>query len=228
MLNWLLGKSGLADSKKAAAPPAKADDRRSVAASTGPVADKPTLVIVNTPTSRPRLDSTELQTLADLPDFQPLLRSSLSPGDHDAVASLDAQSAFALAQRYESHMRQCADAVSFDQNALCVRIKEIDFAIKVLSDRMSERQKLMAKYAEQMQKTQDLSRSLNKLSMSLRQTVSLMDSLNDLLPPQDRLEKLELSPRLPQTPVATSNLAEAGAEAAEASAAVSESLPATT
>ena len=69
----------------------------------------------------------ELEKLANIPVFLPLLKGSLNiPNvtDGESLDKLDTRQVLLLCIRYEEHLKQCAEAVAFDQNALCVRIKE--------------------------------------------------------------------------------------------------------
>ena len=82
-------------------------------------------------------EDTELTRLDEIPVFLPLLRGSLTlPGglqlptqqilqQPEIIEKLDVRHLQNLVSRYQEHLRQCAEAVSFDQNALCVRIKEV-------------------------------------------------------------------------------------------------------
>jgi len=71
----------------------------------------------------------ELTKLNSIPVFYPIMRGSLnvptSSRDLDVLDKLDHEQILMLCLRYQEHLRQLADAVSFDQNALCVRIKEV-------------------------------------------------------------------------------------------------------
>jgi len=68
-----------------------------------------------------------------IPGFLPLLRDrGAGPvvgvgGGQNLVglSQLDARHVLGLCLRYQDHLRQCAEAVAFDQNALSVRIKEV-------------------------------------------------------------------------------------------------------
>lgn len=51
-----------------------------------------------------------------------------------------------------------------------------------------ERQKKYAKYAEKLQKVHELSHYLNKCHMLLNQTLESMETLNNMLDIEDRLE----------------------------------------
>ena len=85
------------------------------------------VVVAEGQPSGPVIDS-DIQRLSSVPTFAPLLRGTLSLSD-DAVPSrptqLDARHVLGLCSRYQDHLHQCAEAVAFDQNALCVRIKEV-------------------------------------------------------------------------------------------------------
>ena len=85
------------------------------------------VVVAEGQPSRPAVDA-DVRRLSAVPAFTPLLHGTVSLSD-DTVSSrppqLDARHVLALCTRYQDHLHQCAEAVAFDQNALCVHIKEV-------------------------------------------------------------------------------------------------------
>ena len=84
------------------------------------------VVVTDGAPSLPTVDTAELRLNA-IPPFAPLLNGSVVPSATavSQLTLLDMQHVFALCARYQDHLRQCAEAVAFDQNALCVRVKEV-------------------------------------------------------------------------------------------------------
>lgn len=129
--------------------------------------------------------------LQTIPTFLPIMRGALNiptMRDPDVLDKLDHRGILELCVRYQDHLRQCAEVVSTEQNALATRIREIDFAIATLTSMLTERQKKYAKYAEKLSKVQEISTTLTRCHMTLKQTIDSMETLNDLLPAGDQLE----------------------------------------
>jgi len=134
----------------------------------------------------------ELTKLNTIPMFYPILRGSVntptSGREWDMLDKLDHRQVLLLCMRYQEHLRQLAEAVAFDQNALCIRIKEIDHTIHVLLNAMTERQKKYSKYVEQFGRVTETLTTLKKIHNSMEDIVPKMDMLNRLLPESEQLE----------------------------------------
>ena len=81
----------------------------------------------NVPEKDPDPELTKLNTI---PVFYPIMRGSLniptSSRDLDLLDKMNHEQLLYLCVRYQEHLKQLAESVTFDQNALCVRIKEVN------------------------------------------------------------------------------------------------------
>jgi len=146
-------------------------------------------------------DDPNLMRIREVPLCHPLLKGPASLSNEkssksrqapppDATVRLKYKEALTMGVRYQEHLRRCADAVAFDQNSLCTRVKEIDFAVNTLMAMLTERQKKYAKLAEQVSKTSDILQSVRSIRTTVDGLIPLMNDINSELPEHLRLEEL--------------------------------------
>lgn len=88
----------------------------------------------------------------------------------------------------QCHYNLCATKIAQDQNVINIKIKDLDQDIGKLLGKMTERQKQCAAYAEAFSRVRQISQQLSRCNTLLNQNIELMDSLNNILEVEDRLE----------------------------------------
>ncbi|CAL1674188.1 unnamed protein product [Lasius platythorax] len=148
------------------------------------------IVVVKPAQADPTADKDpDLVKLQSIPMFLPIMRGTLNlpPGvrDPEVLERLDPVGLFNLCARYQHHLNTNAQTIAAEQVALCTNV-EVEFA-KALNLAV-DRQKKFAKFAEQLNKVHELSRQLTRCHSLLNQTLESFETLNNLLPIEDRLE----------------------------------------
>lgn len=163
----------------------------------GPRTAHNTMVMVNADPlalgATPNLkDDEDLARLARIPSFLPIMRASLSGNaqvkDPDILERLDYRGLLSLCLRYENHLRFCGATVSTEQAELNKRLRDIDRDVAEVAVRMEERHRRLAKYSEKLSRVRDMSKCLSKCHILLNENIEQMEVLNNMLPPDDRLE----------------------------------------
>lgn len=88
----------------------------------------------------------------------------------------------------QSHYNLCATKIAQDQSVINTKIKDADQDINKLLTKMTERQKQCAAYAEAFSRVRQISQQLSRCNTLLNQNIELMESLNNTLDVEDRLE----------------------------------------
>lgn len=88
----------------------------------------------------------------------------------------------------QSHYNLCATKIAQDQTVINTKIKTADQDIGKLFTKMTERQKQCAAYAEAFSRVRQISQQLSRCNTLLNQNIELMESLNNKLDVEDRLE----------------------------------------
>ncbi|XP_018376518.1 PREDICTED: loss of heterozygosity 12 chromosomal region 1 protein homolog [Trachymyrmex cornetzi] len=131
----------------------------------------------------------DIVKLQSIPMFLPIMRGTLNlpPGvrDPEVLERLDPVGLFNLCARYQHHLNTNAQIIAAEQVTVCASM-ETEFG-KVLNLAV-DRQKKFAKFTEQINKVHELSRQLTRCHSLLNQTLESLETLNNLLPIEERLE----------------------------------------
>ena len=150
------------------------------------------IVVVKPAATGPNLDrDPDIMRLQSIPMFLPIMRATLNlpaARDPEVLERLDPAPLHKLCVKYQTHLTACANFVATEQNQLTQKVRETDNEIGKIISAATDKQKKFAKYAEKLAKVQELSHQLNRCHMLLNQTLESMETLNNYLDIEDRLE----------------------------------------
>ena len=159
------------------------------------------IMVVNAPSESckgaAKSEDEDIRNLSRLPFYYPLLRGTVNvtaARELEFFDKFDLRPCLLMCSRYENHLRQCADAVSFDQNMLSSRVQEVDAHSAVVLRRVNERFKRLSHEAVQLRKVEEMNANLKRIDANLKRLVPTMERLNNMLPEDERLEKFSLEP----------------------------------
>ncbi|XP_026469588.1 BLOC-1-related complex subunit 5-like [Ctenocephalides felis] len=133
----------------------------------------------------------DIQRLQSIPMFLPVMRGTLNLPSHrdpEVLERLQPAPLRALCLKMQAHYATRANDVATEQNNIVQKIKETDADINRLMAGLTDNQKRYAKYAEKLSKVHDVSHQVKKCHMLLSQTLESLNTLNNCLPLEDRLE----------------------------------------
>ncbi|CAH1119684.1 unnamed protein product [Phaedon cochleariae] len=133
----------------------------------------------------------EIIRLQSIPMFLPIMRATLNlpaARDPEVLERLDPSPFKNLCLKYQRHLTAAANLVAKEQNQLSHKIREVDAETSKMVLVATDKQRKFAKYAEKLSKVIELSHQLNRCHMLLNQTLESMETLNNYLDINDRLE----------------------------------------
>lgn len=129
--------------------------------------------------------------LEKIPMFLPIMRATLNlpaARDPEVLERLDPTPFRNLCLRYQHHLTAASNLIATEQNHLTQKIREQDNDIIKITNTMYEKQKKYSKCVEKLSKVHELSHQLTRCHMLLNQTLESMETLNNYLDIEDRLE----------------------------------------
>ena len=141
-----------------------------------------------------RNEDEDLRKLNSLPQSLPLLRGQGNSSTPIVLENFDVRPLLEMCLRFESHQRQCSEAVTFDQDMLATRIKETDTYCSVVLRKYMERYKRLSHTAFQVKKVEEMKTTLKRIDASFKLLVPMMERLNNVLPEDERLEVFTIEP----------------------------------
>ena len=121
----------------------------------------------------------------------PIIRGSLKipwTKDQEISQKLDPVPLVRVGLLYEERVRKQGEFVATEQQLLAKRMHDLDNDVATVLTSVTNRQKKFTKYLEKLNKVNELSHSLSKCHCILNEALEAIELLNNLLPPDIRLE----------------------------------------
>ncbi|EPB69030.1 hypothetical protein ANCCEY_11878 [Ancylostoma ceylanicum] len=143
----------------------------------------------------------------EIPRFLPIYRHAIGKKDlspNEYQQRMSSRPLFRMATRFQQHLRICAKAVSTDQSQIISSIKAVEASTAAMTTALIERKRASDNFVAELQGLDKLRDDVLHIQLMLEELVPMVETLNELLVPSDRLPPLSLSRILERTPVSTS------------------------
>ncbi|RCN34042.1 hypothetical protein ANCCAN_20112, partial [Ancylostoma caninum] len=143
----------------------------------------------------------------EIPRFLPIYRHAIGKKDlspNEYQQRMSSRPLFRMANRFQQHLRICAKAVSTDQSQIISAVKAVEASTAAITTALIERKKASDIFVAELQGLDKLRDDVLHIQLMLEELVPMVETLNELLVPSDRLPPLSLSRILERTPVSTS------------------------
>uniref|UniRef100_A0A915ALJ0 BLOC-1-related complex subunit 5 n=1 Tax=Parascaris univalens TaxID=6257 RepID=A0A915ALJ0_PARUN len=153
-------------------------------------------------------DDEIVKRFKEIPKFYPVLRSALNQASlrdpPDITMKIGPRPILRFAYRLQDHLAQCALAVATEQDALTAVIRNVEYALSSITGKVTERKKRFDRLAGELQRARELQTQIINVRFLLQDLVPCVETLNEILPVEERLPSLNLGRVLERTPVVSS------------------------
>ncbi|PIO63928.1 hypothetical protein TELCIR_14458 [Teladorsagia circumcincta] len=109
-----------------------------------------------------------------------------------------------MATRFQQHLKLCATTIATDQNQINQAVRSVDASTVALANRLAERKKATDNFITHLQELDKLRDDVVHIQLLFEHLVPMIETINEILVPSERLPPLSLSRVLNRTPVSTS------------------------
>ena len=139
-----------------------------------------------------------LQRLEEIPLTFPVIRTSVNRVGYRDLGSFDKlehRHALLMCLRYQRHLRECAEAVACDQNALTSRLKDLEMISAAAVHDVGRMQSHVTRMSGQLQRdVLQIQRAVETVESRIQQCVPMLRRLNNVLAEEERLEEFRMLP----------------------------------
>ncbi|VDK49904.1 unnamed protein product [Anisakis simplex] len=153
-------------------------------------------------------DDQILKRFVEIPKFFPILRSALNQAGlrdpPDVTLKLSPRPILKFAYRLQDHLSQCAVTVVSEQDALTSVIRNVDYALSSIISKLNERKKRFDRLSGELASAREIQAQMMNVRFLLEDVVPCVETLNEILPLEQRLPPLNLDRVLERTPAISS------------------------
>ncbi|WKX95558.1 hypothetical protein Q1695_012203 [Nippostrongylus brasiliensis] len=152
-------------------------------------------------------DDEAYKRFQEIPRFLPILRHAIGKRDVppcEIQHKMSSRPMFRMATRFQHHLKICANTIAADQSQINTVVKTIEAEAVAVANKYAEMKKSTDEFVANLQFLEKLREDIIHIQLLLEHTVPIVETLNELLVPSERLPPLALSRVLERTPVSTS------------------------
>ncbi|PAV62189.1 hypothetical protein WR25_16989 [Diploscapter pachys] len=131
----------------------------------------------------------------EIPRFLPLIRSAIGKGKDlplDNRQLISSRAIFKFATRLQEHLSQCAKVVTSGQAQIVTAIKSTDLESSATASALTRKKRSYAEFVATLQHIDEMNKEVAQIQNLLQNLVPQMEALNELLPSNERLGRLDL------------------------------------